>query len=408
MSFLIGVTYWPRRKATGWWQRFDRGEVVEELAHIAAMGCHAVRLPLLWSAVQPTVDRLEHRVLDRLGDVLDAAEDAGLRAFVDLQVGLACGAFHFPDWAMDFPPAEPPVFQVVSGRAEARYRLRDPFEDEKLVNAQQRLFREVIGYYDEHPAVLGWSLGHELDRARPPRDPDAAAEWLDQRSTEIREVAEEARLLWYADASALTRPVGVRPADVAEVLGALAVEVYPNLHPTAEHPLDEEVARFTVALMRALAPDVPIWVVGCAVPTVPVPGDPGTMIWDLVDRETREIYFASETEQAEFVERVLEGLIADGVEGCWLGHYADFDEALWEDPPLDRCRRARVLGLVRRDGSEKPAAESVRRIHERLQAGELKPGQPERRLELDPREYWQDPERHLPRLYEEYQEGGHG
>lgn len=415
MSFTIGVTYWPRRKATRWWQAFDRGEVEEELAHVAALGCHLVRIPLLWSAVQPTADRLDHRMLDRLGEALDAAHTAGLLAVVDLQVGLACGAFDFPDWAMDplpiaaLPGGSPalPVRQIVHGREETRYRLRDPFEDEKMTQAQRRLFHEVIGFYADHPAVFGWSLGHELDRARPPRAADAAGEWLERRVAEIREVAEAVRLFWYSDLAAFARSAGMRPDVIAATLGTVAVEVHPGLHSLAEHPLDIELVRFTVALARALAPETPVWVVGCAVPTVPTPGDPGTMLMDAVDGDEREVYFASESEQEEFVEQVLEALIADGAAGCWLGHYADFEESLWEEPPLDRGRRERTLGMVRRDGSEKPAAEAVRRVRKRLDAGVLNPGQPERRLEIDPEAYWREPGRHLRHKYDEYREGGH-
>jgi hypothetical protein len=402
MDFLIGVTYWPRGKAMGWWQAFDRVEVAEELAQIAAMGCHVVRVPLLWSMVQPSADRLDHRTLDHLGEVLDGAAAVGLRAVVDLQVGLAAGAFAWPDWALDLLPAVPPVRQIVNGRWEDRYCLRDPFADDRLVAAQRRLFREVIGYYAGHPAAFGWGLGHELDRACPPQSPDIAAEWLERRVAEIREVAGEVRLFWHSDLDACARPVGLRPHHIAAALGTLSIEAHPGLLSIAHHPLDSEVVRFAVALARAMvaesAPAIPVWA-GCGVPTVPVAGDPGIMLADGVDSETRNFYFASEGEQAEFVENVLEGLIADGAAGCWLGHYADFDRPLWESPPLNGCRRARMLGLVHRDGSEKPAAGVVRRIRQRLEGGKLAPGRPERRLEVDLKEYWRDPERHMRRLY---------
>jgi hypothetical protein len=413
MNFTIGVTYWPRRKATKWWQAFDRGEVEEELAHVAALGCHLVRIPLLWSAVQPTADRLDHRILDHLGETLDAAHMAGLLAVVDLQVGLACGAFNLPDWAMDPQPFttptgvsfDLPVRQIVHGREEIRYRLRNPFEDEKMIRAQRRLFREVIGFYADHPAIFGWSLGHELDRARPPRASEAAGEWLEYRASEIREVTGASRLFWYSDLAAFARPIGMRPNTVAAVLGTVAIEVHPGLHPMAEHPLDVELVRFAVALTRALAPETPIWVAGCTVPTVPIPGDPGMMLIDVVDSNEREVYFASESEQEEFVGQILERLIANGIAGCWLGYYADFEESLWEEPPLDRARRERTSGLVRRDGSEKPAAKAVRRVRKQLDIGQLIPEQRERRLEIDLEEYWQDPRRDLYRLYDEYREG---
>jgi len=413
MGFTIGVTYWPRRKAMGWWDAFDRAETAEELAHIAAIGCHLVRVPLLWQAAQPSADRVDHRTLDRLGIVLDQAAEVGLQVVVDLQVGLAGGAFHIPDWALDFPPAPPPVRQIVGSREESRYQLRDPFSDPKMLAAQRRLFQEAIGYYADHPAAVGWSLGHELDRARAPESAETAAAWLKARVLEIREAGEAARLFWISDLAALSRVQGMRPSPVAETLGTLAFEVHPGLHPLAEHPLDSDLVLFTVALARALVAaatidPVPIWIAGCGVPTVPVPGDPGTFLADVVDTEVRDLYFASEAEQAEFVTQTLEGLIAEGAAGCCLGYYADFDRALWQQPPLDRCRRARVLGLVRRDGSEKPAAEAVQRVRQRLDAGQLTPGQPRRRLEVDEREYWRDPERALRQLCDDYREGGHG
>ena len=34
--FLLGVNYWPRRKAMYWWAEFDAAEVREEFAMIRA------------------------------------------------------------------------------------------------------------------------------------------------------------------------------------------------------------------------------------------------------------------------------------------------------------------------------------------------------------------------------------
>ena len=42
--FLLGVNYWPRRKAMYWWSDFDAGEVREELSIIRELGLSAVRL----------------------------------------------------------------------------------------------------------------------------------------------------------------------------------------------------------------------------------------------------------------------------------------------------------------------------------------------------------------------------
>ena len=52
--FPVGVNYWPRRKAMGWWKAFDRAEVEDEFDVIAGLGLSVVRIFLLWEDFQPT------------------------------------------------------------------------------------------------------------------------------------------------------------------------------------------------------------------------------------------------------------------------------------------------------------------------------------------------------------------
>ena len=51
--FRVGVNYWPRRKAMGWWKDFDRGEVADEFDVVADLGMSLVRIFLLWEDFQP-------------------------------------------------------------------------------------------------------------------------------------------------------------------------------------------------------------------------------------------------------------------------------------------------------------------------------------------------------------------
>ena len=51
--FLLGVNYWPRRKAMYWWPDFDEAEVREEFALIKELGLSLVRIFLLWDDFQP-------------------------------------------------------------------------------------------------------------------------------------------------------------------------------------------------------------------------------------------------------------------------------------------------------------------------------------------------------------------
>src|SRR6476661_8972280 len=75
--FLLGVNYWPRRKAMYWWSDFDPGEVREEFALIRELGLHMARIFLLWDDFQPTPDRVAPARLTDLRTVCDIAAEIG-------------------------------------------------------------------------------------------------------------------------------------------------------------------------------------------------------------------------------------------------------------------------------------------------------------------------------------------
>lgn len=56
--FILGVNYWPRRKAMAWWADFDAGEVWEEFSLIGELGLDLVRIFLLWDDWQPEPDKV--------------------------------------------------------------------------------------------------------------------------------------------------------------------------------------------------------------------------------------------------------------------------------------------------------------------------------------------------------------
>ncbi len=77
--FLLGVNYWPRRKAMYWWSNFDAGEVHEEFALLRELGLDVVRLFLLWDDFQPAPDIVSSTCLNHLAQVCDIASAHQLR-----------------------------------------------------------------------------------------------------------------------------------------------------------------------------------------------------------------------------------------------------------------------------------------------------------------------------------------
>src|SRR5512143_3188602 len=93
--FILGVNYWPRRKAMYWWGQFDPGEVRDEFALIASLGLTAVRIFLMWDAFMPTPDVVDTAAMQHLEQVCDIAQENGLKLNVTFFTGHMSG----PNWA---------------------------------------------------------------------------------------------------------------------------------------------------------------------------------------------------------------------------------------------------------------------------------------------------------------------
>src|SRR5262245_4552859 len=168
-SFSLGLTYWPRRSALGWWQAYDRGETRDELAHIATLGCDTVRFCLRWEDFQPGPRRVNSAALRALEHAFDTAHEAGLRVVAALFPAAIGGALQIPDWAngadvldellstaglvgptIELRPKSGP--SLLYNNTYHSNQTRDLFSAAPILDAQRYLIREVAGYFRSHPA----------------------------------------------------------------------------------------------------------------------------------------------------------------------------------------------------------------------------------------------------------------
>lgn len=420
--FSLGLTYWPRRTGYGWWRAFDRGEVREELTHVAALGCDTVRFCLTWDDFQPSPQRLSSAALNALEAALDAAQAAGLRAVAALFPIAIGGALQLPGWAngadplamlgpaarlagnkLVLPPANGPQLLY-----DGRYRTNiapDLFADARVLAAQRYQIDELVGYFASHPAIAYWQLGEGAERVRRPAEAAAVARWHDDLAGRIRQRRSKAQVLGVVSAHALTQRDGPRPEQIAASCDALGVAADPPQPPAGERPNHTSYLAFLQALTSALA-GKPALVASLGLPTVldgrigaasPY-GEPGWISDSAYGRPLRA-YRGDEEQQAMLVEQALERLQRAGAGGAWLAAYADYPEALWRMPPLDRAIRERTLGIVDAGGREKLAAAALRRFAEQRRpvAGAASPA-----LALDPERYWREPKREFARLWREF------
>ncbi|MCU0494609.1 MAG: hypothetical protein MUD01_23735 [Chloroflexaceae bacterium] len=419
-NFLLGLNYWPRRKQNSsapplTWAEADSGALRAELAHIAELGCMGVRFTLRWEEFQPGPARVGSAAMRMLERALDAAQDARLQVVVTLFDVALGGAIHLPQWATGLEPGlemaltrhfGPPLTLTTPSQPPIVYEMgyhrtpvRDLFGEAVQLEAQRYLIREVVGYFGGHPALRGWQLGQGVERARLARSPDVALEWL-ARHAELARTYGATQLLAESSAWALSRRDTLRPDYLSEVPATAVLATRPATPLQLSRPWSVEYVLFLHALAATLARR-PVIVGDLGLATASG-GQPGPVTDDYFGRLSTG-YLVDEEQQARFVEEGLARLQRQGAAGVWLAAYADHQAETWPMPPLDRVVSGRTLGLVRADGSEKPAADSLRAFAARMGRGELPtPGSPPT-LDLDPEAYWRQPARELARLWREWQ-----
>ncbi len=386
MTFELGVNYWPRRSAMYMWRELDLGEVRDEMAQIASLGFDVVRVFTLAQDFLPQPLTVAADMVANLVEVARAAKDAGLKVVPTLVVINMSGKFWWPTWMLD-----------------AQGRPADLFSDPTILRTQSMLVETCARALSGDHAIRAFDLANEIDDAQRPRTRDAVWLWASLLANTIRRVAPGTPIQIGAHLPSLTTENYMRVDDVGEVADEDLMHAYPLYYAGARSFLDPELVPFSCVLTAGLSgrgrrPLMQEFGL-CTAP----PGAPGqTIDDDLLGQPLRQ-YLASEEEAAAYYEAVLRGLLSTGAAGAYAWCYGDYDSRLFDRAPLSTAVRERTFGLVRSDGSEKPAAAVFRDFRKRRDAGALSGSQAgaavPRVLDITADEYYRAPARHFARLY---------
>lgn len=397
--FILGVNYWPRRKAMYWWSNFDADEVREEFAVIREIGLDVVRIFLLWEDWQPQPDRVDPQALKNLEIVCDLAAGLGLRLNVTFFTGHMSGPSWTPPWMLQRGGPKPErVYQVVSGSQAVDCGYRNPFSDPLVLQAAELQVRTVVTRLHDHPGIEVWNLGNEPDLFAWPETAAAGRAWTRRMTALIRELDPNHPVTCGLHVNSLLEDNGLRVSDVFHEVDIPVMHGYPMYADWSAGPLDADFVPFLCALTTALCgkPTLMEEFGGCTAQ----PGEPSAIKeWIRYGKPFRQ-FMASEEELAGYIAAVLPNLVEVGAAGAMIWCFADYAPELYRLPPCDEARHERFFGLVRPDGSLKPHAEVLQRFAAtRPQAQAAR-----RRVELDitPEEYYQAPRYHAVRLYGDY------
>jgi endo-1,4-beta-mannosidase len=381
-GFELGCNYWPRRSAMYMWRELDLGEVRADFSHLRDLGFEVVRFFLLTEDFLPAPLCVAATKVAQLVEVARIAREEGLASVPTLVTINMSGKFWWPAWMQD-----------------ARRIPRPLYSDSTMLRSQALLVATCAGALAGDSSIRAFDLTNEIDDALRLPSRDAGWVWTALLAASIRRAAPGIPLQVGAHLPSLTGNTHMRVDDLAGIADEDCMHAYPLYCAVARSFLDPELVPFACALTAELAATgrAPL-MQEFGICTAP-PGSPGLTITDDFLGRALPQYLASESEGAEYYEEVLRRLAATGAAGAYAWCYGDYDPSLFCHTPFDTAVRERSFGLVRADGSEKPAAEVLRAFASRLRRNEVPFGTAPRVLDVSVEDYYADAEGHFRRLY---------
>jgi beta-galactosidase len=382
--FELGCNYWPRQSAMYMWRELDLGAVRAEFQHIRDLGFHVVRFFLLTEDFLPGPMRVATEKVSQLVEVARIAREERLASIPTLITINMSGKLWWPAW---LPEPRPSLYA-----------------DPTLLRSQALLVETCARALAGDASIRAFDLSNEIDDAERLSNRDSAWVWSSLLAGAVRCAAPGVPVQVGSHLPSLRATTHMRIDDLASVVDEDCMHAYPLYCDAAKGFLDAELAPFACALTSGLA--------GKRRPTLmhelgictAGKGSSGSSIVDDFLGTPLPQYLASEEEGAQYYEQVLARLAATGAAGAYAWCYADYDPRLFDREPFDRAIRERSFGLVRADGSEKPAAQVIRNFAQRLQRDEVVLGPVPEILDVSSDVYYAAPDSHFRRLYDRWLE----
>lgn len=342
-KFQAGANYWASHAGISMWSEWDSGVVDTDLARLAAAGLTLLRVFPLWSDFQPihALRGFQGQLVEfRHGEAPLPEDEIGqsgvnpvmLRRFEELcdlaarhRLGLIVGLV--TGW-MSGRLFAPPALEGLN-------HLTDPAS----LLWQVRLVSTLVQHLRRHPAIRAWDLGNECN-CLAPATREQAWMWTASLANAIRSKDPSRPVIsgMHSLAATDSRPWTIR--DQGELTDLLTTHPYPLFTPHAN--------REPMNTLRPL-----------------LHGTAETRLY--ADLSGRPAFveemgnfgpaFCDEVMAADILRAQIFTLWAHDCRGLlwWCAH----DQSHLEKPPYDWIAMERRLGLLRADGSPKPACHAL-------------------------------------------------
>ncbi len=323
--FPVGVNYIPSSHDWRMWSEWDPEEIKRDFRHMKNLGINIVRVFLLWSDFEPEPGKYDERSLREFAVLIDMAKENGLKLIPTL-VGDAAGIKWVPIWAV--------------GKS---------IYSKEIVEGQCALFKEIAKRCMDEVQILAWDLSNEPAYWEEPKRTDDATNWVGSLAQAIREVDEnhlvtvgldQHNVAGGPDEYKITGRTLFEVEPVVPYMDFISIHVYPLLLAPGEGSLDFRGTYFPAYAIKFCQLGKPVLLeeFGLSSGTVP------------------------EEEMAKHYEAVMFSSLINGAAG--ILSWSWIDELRCDRSPYNRRLPMSRYGIVRVDGTEKPAALKMREFAE--------------------------------------------
>ncbi|MCS7105474.1 MAG: glycoside hydrolase family 42 [Thermofilaceae archaeon] len=298
--FLLGVNYWPRRLNIRMWRDWDEEAVRLDVRQMKELGVRVARVFIKCEDFADEQGNLRDSAARKLACFLDILAENGLGAFITFIVGHMSGK----NWAVPWASFE------------------DLYKPES-VERTMRFVESVVERFKGHPALAGWILSNELSLVKRAANRGEALQLLRSFAYSVRRL-DPNHVLSSGDVPDSFMQETPNVKDIVDYVG-------PHLY---LYDSDEVRHGYTYSAMLEL------YSCGGKLPVILEEFGFSTLQY-------------SEESHARFINEILYTALAHEASGAFLWCFSDFPDE--SDPPYEWRPLELAFGLVRKDGSLKPA-----------------------------------------------------
>lgn len=396
-DFVLGINYWPIKKAMYWWQNFDLEEVNQDFARLTYHNFQVIRIFLTWEDFQPQPDTISPLCLDNLQRTADIAAVHKLQIMPTFFCGHMSGVNWMPPWMLTTRQC-PCRFPVYSNGKLQQVSIRNFYNDNEVIEAQILQIEKVCLALKDHEAIYAYDLGNESSNCVVPYNRRQAQEWLQQMSSTVRKYSNSDLLTIGMHAEDLEENRNLSPEDASLYCDFLSMHGYPFYLSWADNHFDAYILPFLGIITRWLGNNKPVLFQEFGAPSKPViPPLPGHDY-----RENLKCVLWDEQEVNNYYCKTLQLLYQENMLGAFAWCFADYFPELWDKPPLKVNLHERHFGLFRHDSSAKPAADIFSEIKNNPGAVKYEPDNNTWLADFDRHTFYDNPKENLRKMYARY------